>query len=303
MNTKQLKYVLVLAQEGSFSKAAATLNISQPSLSQYIKKIETDLGVSLFDRLEGSLRLTDAGEIYVEASRQILNVENWMENSIADLRENKCGTVTIGTSPYRSVGMVPTVAAEFKKRYPGICLITHELETALLLEGAARGEFDICLTTLPVDENLFSYEKIMEEELVLAVPAIYREAFSAEPMEGRKYPAIDVSQLNGYPFVMITSTQVMQIAVDELCRTHGLTLQRAAVVKSLEAQLAMVRQGIGLALVPTGIEKINGEKADVVYFSLKQQLLKREVVAMYRKGTKQSRIVRELIDTIKDIKW
>ena len=76
MNTKQLKYGLVLARDGSFSRAANTLNITQPSLSQYIRKIEKELGTELFDRANGDVRLTDAGRVYLEAGRQILDLEH-----------------------------------------------------------------------------------------------------------------------------------------------------------------------------------------------------------------------------------
>ena len=71
MNTKQFQYVLTLAREGSFSKAADTLNITQPSLSQYIKKIEREVGITLFDRTNGDVRITDAGRVYIETARQI----------------------------------------------------------------------------------------------------------------------------------------------------------------------------------------------------------------------------------------
>ena len=72
MNTKQLKYVIVLAREGSFSKAAESLGITQPSLSQYVKKIEKEIGLELFDRTGGNLRLTDAGRVYIDAGQKIL---------------------------------------------------------------------------------------------------------------------------------------------------------------------------------------------------------------------------------------
>ena len=74
MNTRQFQYVLTLAREGSFSRAAETLHISQPSLSQYIKKIEREIGLELFDRSNGDVRITDAGKIYLKASQQILAI-------------------------------------------------------------------------------------------------------------------------------------------------------------------------------------------------------------------------------------
>ena len=102
MNSKQIQYVLTLAYERSFSKAAEALNITQPSLSQYIKKIEKEVGLPLFDRTNGIVRLTDAGRIFVEAGRAIIDLEHRMEVSFSDLAANKTGSLIIGAAPYRA---------------------------------------------------------------------------------------------------------------------------------------------------------------------------------------------------------
>ena len=186
MNLKQFKYVLVLSQEGSFSAAADVLGISQPSLSQYVKKIENEIGMTLFDRTGGLVRLTDAGQAYIDAGRKILDIEHQMQGRFNDIRENKIGTVRIGTSPFRSTSAMPAIAKAFKEKYPGVCLEIHEHDTATLMEGLAHGEFDLCLTMLPVDENVFEYEKIYDEEIVLAVPAKLDPLVGKEK-EGSRY--------------------------------------------------------------------------------------------------------------------
>ena len=113
MNTKQLHYVLTLAHEGSFSKAADTLNITQPSLSQYIKKIEREIGLELFDRANGDIRLTDAGRVYIDAGKKILDIEHQMENSFTDMADHKTGSLIIGAAPYRAASMLPVIASRF----------------------------------------------------------------------------------------------------------------------------------------------------------------------------------------------
>ena len=194
MNTKQLQYVLILAREGSFSRAAEVLNISQPSLSQYIKKIETSIGLELFDRTNGDVRLTDAGFVYVDSGRKILDIEHQMEVQFSDLAFNKTGSLIIGAAPYRAASMMPAIAQEFRKPYPGMHLVIREGTTAELSEGMEHGEFDLCMTLLPIDQKLFNYEKVMEEELVLAVPAQEKPLPAAE-MNSRIFPAIDASAL------------------------------------------------------------------------------------------------------------
>lgn len=304
MNTKQLEYVLVLSREGTFSKAAEVLNITQPSLSQYIKKIEKEIGLPLFDRTNGEVRLTDAGRVYLESGKQILDLEQQMYAKFLDIAEHKAGTLRIGTSPFRSASMMPAIAKYFQTIYPGLHLIIDEKETHELVDGCAHGDFDFCLTMLPVDEKMFVYEPITEEELVLAVPASASPhlTLSTVIVPDRKYPAIDVKQMNGLPFVMITESQVMQKALINLCLEHGLSIHTAAVVKSLEAQIAMVRAGVGVALVPTGIERFCS-RDEVRFYSFTEILPKRKVVAMWRKDRYLSQTAQELIEGMKKINW
>ena len=301
MNTKQLEYVLALSREGSFSKAADALNITQPSLSQYIKKIEKGIGLSLFDRTNGEVRLTDAGHVYLESGKQILDLEQQMNAKFQDIAEQKAGTLRIGTSPFRSASMMPTVARHFHDIYPGMYLVIDEMETHELIDGCEHGDFDFCLTIRPVDERIFAYELIMEEELVLAVP-ISAPPIASTVLPDRKYPAIDANQLNGLAFIMISESQVMQKALNSLCLEHKLNIHTATVVKSLEAQIAMVRAGVGVALVPTGIERFCSD-GEVRFYSFTQQFPKRKVVAMWRKDRYLSQAARDLIDGMKKIDW
>lgn len=209
MNTKQLQYVLTLAHEGSFSKAADTLNITQPSLSQYIKKIEREIGLELFDRTNGDIRLTDAGRVYIEAGKRILDIEHQMENSFTDLASFKTGSLIIGAAPYRAAIMMPVIAQRFQSLHPGMHLIVREGTTAELVEGMEHGEYDLALTLLPIDRRLFNYEKVVEEELILAVPPSY-PSFQTTKVQDRKHPAVDAVVLDGKRLVMLTYAQFMQ---------------------------------------------------------------------------------------------
>lgn len=298
VNTKQLQYVLTLAREGSFSRAADALGISQPSLSQYVKKIEQELDVLLFERGAGTVRLTDAGHAYVAAGQRILEIERDMERTLLDVAAHKSGTLTVGVAPYRSAALMPQLAARFKQSHPGICLVADERGSNQLIEALERGEIDLALAPLPVSEKLFATETVMEEELVLAVPDALASRFAPVLTTGRRYPAVDIKQADGLPFCMITQNQIMQKNLEDLCRAHGLTLPCAVVVRSLEAQIAMVGAGLGAALVPTGIERFG--TAGVTYYSIKQPLPRRQIAAIYRKDKPLSHLARAFIEMMKE---
>ncbi len=301
MNIKQFKYVITLAHEGSFSKAADTLNITQPSLSQYIKKIEREIGLELFDRTNGDVRLTDAGRVCISAGRKILDIEHQMENSFTDLATNKTGSLIIGAAPYRAASMLPVVAKNFQSIHPGMHLIVREGTTAELVEGMEHGEYDLALTLMPIDKRAFNYEKVMEEELVLAVPGAFPVLF-ATTIPGRKFETIDVKELNGRSLVMLTDTQFMQKQLKDLILGHKITVYPAAIVKSLEAQIEFVKAGVGMALVPSGIERFC-KPGEVKFYSFSQALPKREVVVMWRKDRKLSTVAKEIVSVIHSIEW
>lgn len=302
MNTKQLKYVQVLAREGSFSQAAECLNISQPSLSQYIKKIEKETGVVLFDRAGGRIRLTDAGRIYLEAGSRILDLEQQMENQFSDLAGYKYGKIRIGISPHRSVWFMPTIVSRFRKLFPGIQIILEEKVGQELLQAAEDGEFDLCVTTLPVNEKIFEYEHILKEEVVLAVAAESEldNRLSVSARQGNIYPQVDFQSLNGTDFIMLGENQLMQRILRKMCQDQDVVLKTAVECRSIEAQIAMVEAGVGAALVPSGIARVSMAKG-IRYYSVKETEADRDIVVAYRKDQYLSKPMIELKNIMKNV--
>ncbi len=293
MNLKQFKYVLTLANEGSFSRAAEVLNIKQPSLSQYIKKIETETGMQLFDRAHGEVRLTDAGRTYIEIGRKMCDLEHQLEGKFSDLAAFKTGTISVGISAHRSVALMPPVVKAFRERYPGVTLQIVERGREDLLEAAAHGEFDLVITTLPIDKNLFNSELVFVEENVVASTL----KLKAAPMKGRRFPTISVSDLDGMPFAMLNEGHLMQRELDDLIRSHDIHLVKTVECTSLEALSEMAKEGIGAAFIPECLAK--NEKMH--YYSIKEFIPKREIVLIYRKEQYLSRAVLDLKRIIHEV--
>ena len=301
MNMKQLKYVLVLAEEGSFSRAADKLNISQPSLSQYIKKIEKEQGIELFKRANGDVAVTDAGRIYIEAGRKILDLEHQMANAFSDLAEYKGGTLSIGISPYRSVHLMPYVLREFNKLYPDVELIVKEKSGSALIEAATRGEFDLCVISLPVDEKIFDYEIIHTESAVIAVDRnteLYEKlAAAAENDFRRKYPAVDLSVIQGMDFAVLKSGMPMRKLMDKMLLDYGVDINEKIEVSSNEALLSIVGSGVCASIVPSGLT--NAANASIAFFSIKQESDIRSVAVIYRKDQYMSKPIKDIIKIFK----
>lgn len=169
MTTQQIQCIITLAEEGSFSKAAKKLFVTQPSISQLIKNMETQLGAPLFDRTSSPIRLTPIGQAYYDAAKKIQSTERELENRVSEINELKTGTLTIGTTPFRGSCMLPKSLAAFCQQFPGVKLdiVTtnvDELQSLLL-----SGEVDICIEANVFDPELFYIEELDTEHYYLAV--------------------------------------------------------------------------------------------------------------------------------------
>ena len=143
--------------------------------------------------------------------------------------------------------------------------------------------------------------KVLEEELVLAVPASF-PALKAKKIPGRKYPAIKAGALKGQKLVMLTNGQYMQSQLKAITFEQGIELSAAAVVKSLEAQIEFVKAGIGMALTPSGIDRFC-KPGEVTFYSFEEDFPRREAVIIWRKDRKLSKTAQELKNVILSIDW
>ena len=294
MNMKQLKYIQVLASVGSFSKASELLNIKQPSLSQYIKKIEQDVGAELFDRAGGNVTLTDAGRIYIQVGRHILELEHQLESQLCDIADYKAGTITVGLSAHRSVALMPRIVKQFKELYPGIVLHIEERKRYEILDSAEHGEFDLCLTTLPINSQLFSYETAFIEENVLAVPECC--GLNSVQMQDRKFPAVSVDQINHARFAVLNDEHPMQHEFKQLCEENHLTIVPTVVCTSLEALIEMVKVGMGYAFIPSCMATVT---PGLRFYSIVEETCQRKIIVMYRKEQYLSEPVLRLKELLK----
>lgn len=293
MNIKQLKYAMVLAETKSFSKAASQLNISQPSLSQYVKKIEQEVGAPLFERAGGYVKLTDAGKFYIQAGKKMLAIERDLESQLLEVKQNKVGTLTVGMSHFRTTLILKQVAKQFKELYPNVNLIIDERVLSEIIEGAERGEFDLAIAPHPINQTIFNAQKVMDEELTLAVPTTWSDKFVATHSDKRPYPVVDLKQIDGMPFIVGEPSQTVQNTLNSLLIENGVQVKPQITVKRLEVQLDLVKSGVGVALIPTDCKKQSDDK--VTYFSLKQTANKRDIYAIYRKDTYLSVVAKDFI--------
>ena len=148
MNLKRAQYMKTIAECGSITAAAKKLFISQPSLSQMLRQLEKEIGTPIFDRSISPLRLTYAGEKYLNAVDRILAINSELESQLREIREEHSGRLRLGISVTRALQVMPRVLPVFTAKYPEVTLELTESGSATLEELLQNGSIDLALAAL-----------------------------------------------------------------------------------------------------------------------------------------------------------
>ena len=167
MFVKNPEYFLSIVKERSISKAADRLYLSQPYLSQYLAKLESNLGVILLDRSHTPLRLTAAGELFYAYLERQDYLDRQLESDLRDLQTQKPQQLHIGVSTWRGSTLLPDILPRFVQSYPDVQVVLHEAPVPQLGDLAASSVTDFCLMHIPSNLTDLSYELVMHERILL----------------------------------------------------------------------------------------------------------------------------------------
>jgi DNA-binding transcriptional LysR family regulator len=302
MDSQALLYIQKILEEGSVSLAAKRLYISQPSLSQYIKRIEYGLGAEIFERNTRPARLTDAGEIYLQSELQISQIHQQRKKQIDDLFDLKTGHLTIGSSNYRSMYLLTSVLPVFKQRYPGISINLEEGSTEELEEHAVNGITDFSIIILPLVFDTLKYEALFEEKIVLVLPAKHPLCkYTSSECRVGPFPPLDFSLLKNESFIVMKKGQKLRNTFFELCRSAGFRPNIILQTDSMATAQALAAAGVGITIVPDILAEYHEFPEMPKYFSLDDQVGTRKVVVAYSKSRPLSGAAKAFIKVMKDV--
>lgn len=248
MNIKSIVYISAIVRCGTISKAAEELYISQPALSQYVKKLEEALGAQLFRRESNTLKLTRAGEVFVHEGSNIQQLYSQMCRHISDIVSDGDETVHIGISQFYSKYFLPQVIPGFINEHPNIRLqITEELSSTLE-SLVVKGELDFCAVPMNTANENLEYEVIHMEEIYLAVPKSYAVNALARYEEG--VPYMDLALLKDEPFVVLQSVQKFSHMISNLCAAAGFVPHVLCELVNWDTVNSLIGAGLGVGFVP-----------------------------------------------------
>ena len=298
MNTRQLEYVMAVAQERSFSEAAKRLMISQPSLSQYIQKLEQELGALLFERTS-PLRLTYAGEVYVATARKILETEREMQRVITDIADEKTGRIVVAAGPLNSSCLLPQVIRRFYEEYPNVKMTVREMVEPEIFDHVRHGDVDLAVTTMPVSGGEFTYLPIAQEDFLLAVPRSYEiNRRYANAGEAGVLAEVDLLECEPYPFITLNPKLQLHKVLDSLCEESGLQINKAVECGSVMGAYFLVCAGVGVAMLPSTAMKFQLDRSSVCYYKVRQCRQKRGLGLFYQKNKYLTKAMTRLIEIL-----
>ena len=288
MNIRDLEYIVAVGEHGSFSYAAEVCNVSQPSLSTQVKKVEDQLGVQLFNRSRRKVEITSYGVQFIEKAEEILNLLDEIRE-LADHHAGRIeGRIVLGAiltiAPYIFSDIVNTVS----NQAPFIDLVLKETTTEMLIKGMLLREVDAAIISLPTDENVFESCTFFEEPFYLAVA------------EGHPLAASEVirdEQLKGRDLILLEEGHCFRNQALEICRTTTARENEVFQATSLETIRHVVASGAGITLMPAVARK---ENDGLVYIPMENAHFKREIGLVWHKSSPKQVLIHRLIELIQD---
>ena len=293
------KYVLQAVEDGTFSSAAKHLFVSQPSLSQCIKKIEGELGALLFDRSQTPLQLTPAGEVYVAKARHMQRLQQELVRETADLTSLRTGSLCIGSSRTRFSCYLTRPIIEFHRRYPGIHLTVREHSVGELREDVQNGNVDFALLYEPLPDSSFDRIRLLRERTLLAVPMSHPFAAKYGGGQAVPYPKLSFARMHHEPFIKLLDSRRMSTVYEELCvRTQcepDVVFEANSIIDAAELCAA----GMGITLVTDMMARNCRWQQPPFFFELEEPTEDRQLVAAYGRQQHLSQAARTFIELLK----
>lgn len=280
MDLKQLEYIVKIADEGSITRAAAGLFISQSGLNQQLLKLEGELGLQLFHRGKNDLRLTEAGKVYVNYARRILLLKQEAYNILNDLADNRVGHLSVGLTPERGINMFMSIYPEFYQMFPHITIEPQEISIRKQLSMISKGYLDLGFVTLAEsDKTTDEYIHIYYEDILLAVPRSHPLAAHASP-PGQPFADADLADFRDEQFVLMFKDSTLRRIIDPLFKEAGFAPNILFETSSNITLRNMVKNRMACSLISHNYAR---DQEDIAYFRLPSHPFW-ELCATYKKG-------------------
>lgn len=287
---RHLRYFVAVAEELSFTRAAAQLHTAQPSLSQQIRQLEKALGVQLLERSRHHVALTNAGRIFLQQSKDILRRVDHASRLARQAAEGQAGDLSVGTFPSADVHILPALRPLVAEHLPDLRLILHSKYAVEPLAGLEAGTLDVAFMRDPDDHAGLEVIELMREQIVIVLPSHHALA---------RQKKIPVKSLDDLPCITMerSLSPALHDATAALYREARIRMHAVSSADNVLGHLQLVQEGLGFALLPDSM--ISLLPPGVTFRPLDCDPVPTvSIVLAYRSGS-TSRLLREFVGLVR----
>jgi DNA-binding transcriptional LysR family regulator len=288
---KHLTSFVAVAERLSFVRAAGQLHISQPALTGQIQKLEEELGVQLFTRNRRTVKLTEAGEVFVEEARATLARARQAADRVQKAARGEVGRLRIGFVSSAALEIVPGIVVEFRRQRPGVTLELINLRTVSQVKGLLGKTVDIGFLRLPLSNDQLSITVIHREEFAVILPKGHRFA---------KLKTLRIAQLRNEPFIAYGRRWAPGFfdSIMQLCTREGFSPNIVQETGEMYTAIALVAAGAGIAILPQSVAL--AQSRNVVIKLLPKSTGYSEIALATRAGNNSS-LVRSFVSVARSV--
>ncbi|ODP30934.1 LysR family transcriptional regulator [Pandoraea sp. ISTKB] len=263
IDVRLLRYFIAVAEAGHMTRAAERLGIGQPPLSQQIRVLETQLGVTLFERLPRGMALTDAGQAFLADAYEVVRKLDQAVDDVRRVAAGVKGRLSVGfTSSAALHPFVPTVIRAFRSDAPSVSLMLDEASTGELLDGLRDGHIDVAFIRQPQgNTGEVTVLQVLEEPMVLAVPSAHPLARTGKSGKSGKAAAVPMTAIAAEKLILYRrrAGQGLYDAIIAACHGAGFSPAIEQEAPRLLTTLSLVAAGLGVSVVPASLMRMQIE--------------------------------------------
>ncbi len=290
MELRHLKYFVAVAEELHFGRAAAKVQITQPVISDQIRRLEEELRVKLFFRTKRTVQLTEPGKIFFKEAQQILERVEKAVSAVQKAERGELGSLTIGYTGPALYTLLPEIIKAFRDRYPQVELVLKEICTNEQVEALNSGEIEVGFLHPPIEGD-FESISIMTEKMILALP---------EDHPLTTFTQVPISKLSDQSFILFPQQEgpYLYSRILSICQQAGFSPKVVQEVTPQPTMIGLVAAGIGVSFVSSSLQNLN--RPGVVYRELDVATPELELVAAWKRD-KVSPVLRKFLQIVQEI--
>lgn len=272
MEIRLLRYVMAVAEYQSFTRAARHLHLAQPSLSQQIARLESQLGMMLFVRGSGPITLTAEGRHFVRRAEQIVQMHDDFMRELSERRSGMGTELSVGAPAITGGHLLPPLLSDYGVRFPHVHVRLVEETPETVERLTVRGLIDLAVLALPLETDQLVTRHLLTEPLMAVLPdQVYPwmdSALQARYAFDQESPArlCPLSILEAAPFILLKSGYGFRQTVLSLCAEAGFQPRMAYETSNIDVAQSLVAYGHGVTLVPAMVRRTGS--ARLVYYHL-----------------------------------